>query len=219
MAGKKQIIIALPKGRILDELVPMLGKFNIIPEESFFDQECRQLSFATNREHINIIRVRSFDVATFVAYGAAQIGVAGKDVLMEFDYPDIYSPIDLGIGKCRMSIAAPKELAEDSQMWSQSHIRVATKYPNITKKFFADRGLQAECIKLNGAIELAPKLGLCRRIVDLVSTGGTLKANGLVEVEKIADISSRLIVNRSAFKTMGEEIGEIVSGFTEATYG
>lgn len=219
MVAKKNIIIALPKGRILEELVPILGKFNIVPEDSFFDPKCRQLMFATNRPHISIIRVRSFDVATFVAYGAAQIGVAGNDVLMEFDYPDIYSPIDLGIGGCRMSLAAPKDLADDEELWNQSHIRVATKYPNITKKFFAERGLQAECVKLNGAIELAPKLGLCRRIVDLVSTGDTLKANGLVEAEVITEITSRLIVNRSAFKTMGEEINEIVAGFTEAIDG
>ena len=219
MIAKKQIIIALPKGRILDELVPMLGKFNIIPENNFFDPSCRQLSFSTNRDNIKIIRVRSFDVATFVAYGAAQIGVAGSDVLMEFDYPDIYSPIDLGIGKCRMSLAAPKDLAEDTEMWNQSHIRVATKYPHVTKKFFAERGLQAECIKLNGAIELAPKLNLCRRIVDLVSTGSTLKANGLVEAECIANISSRLIVNRSAFKTMGVELNEIITGFSEVIGG
>lgn len=219
MATKTPIVIALPKGRILEELVPMLGKFNIVPEDAFFDKACRQLSFATNRNNISIIRVRSFDVPTFVAYGAAQIGVAGSDVLMEFDYPDIYSPIDLSIGACRMCLAAPKELADEEEMWSQSHIRVATKYPNITKKFFAERGLQAQCIKLNGAIELAPKLGLCRRIVDLVSTGNTLTANGLVEAETIADISSRLIVNRSAFKTMGEQVNEIVSGFTEAIDG
>ena len=216
---KENMIIALPKGRILDELIPMLKHTDICPEDSFFDENSRQLSFATNHRHITIIRVRSFDVATFVAFGAAHIGVAGNDVLMEFDYPGIYSPLDLKIGACRMALAAPKALAEDESMWHDSHIRVATKYVNVTKKFFAERGIQAECIKLNGAIELAPTLGLCRRIVDLVSTGSTLKANGLAEVEKIADISSRLIVNRGAFKTMNDKIDPIVQGFAEVVNG
>ena len=209
----ENIVIAFPKGRILKELVPMLKVSGIVPEDEFFDDRSRKLSFRTNKNHVTIIRVRSFDVATFVSFGAAQIGVAGSDVLMEFDYPDIYSPVDLKIGKCHMALAAPKDLAEGENMWNASHIRVATKYTNITKRFFAEKGLQAECIKLNGAIELAPKLGLCRRIVDLVSTGATMKANGLVEVEKIIDVSSRLIVNRQAFKTMGAEVEKITEGF------
>ena len=219
MLENKQIVIAVPKGRILSELSPMLEKFSLQPEKSFFDENSRQLSFSTNNNNIIIIRVRSFDVATFVAFGAAHIGIAGNDVLMEFDYPDIYSPLDLGIGKCRLSIAAPKEYSDDKEFWNKSHIRVATKYVNITRKFFAQRGVQAECIKLNGAVELAPKLGLCRRIVDLVSSGETLHVNGMVEGEKIADISSRLIVNRTAFKTRGEEIGKLVDAFTEAVNG
>ncbi len=219
MTSNNDIIIALPKGRIADELIPMLGSFGIKPEDAFFDPKCRQLSFLTNHDNIKIIRVRSFDVATFVSFGAAQIGIAGSDVLMEFNYPDLYSPVDLGIGKCRMCLAAPVEFAEDAELWNASHIRVATKYVNVTKKFFAERGLQAECIKLNGAIELAPTLGLCRRIVDLVSSGDTLKANGLTEVETMADISSRLIVNRTAFKTMGQDIKSLVSKFTDAVGG
>jgi ATP phosphoribosyltransferase len=140
-------------------------------------------------------------------------------VLMEFDYPDLYSPLDLGIGRCRMSLAAPKDFAADEALWNDSHIRVATKYTNITKKYFAARGIQAECVKLNGAVELAPKLGLSQRIVDLVSSGATLKANGLVEVETIAEVTSRLIVNRGAFKTMGSDITSLVDGFTEAVHG
>ncbi len=219
-SGKDRgIIIATPKGRISDDLVPMFGKFDLRPEDAFFDKNSRQLSFATNRDNITIIRVRSFDVPTFIAFGAAQIGIAGSDVLTEFDYPDIYSPLDLGIGKCRMSIAAPAEYADDRDFWNASHVRIATKYVNTTRKFFAGRGVQAECIKLNGAIELAPKLGLCRRIVDLVSSGATLKANDMVEGEKIADVSSRLIVNRGAFKTMQAEIGELIESFTEAKDG
>lgn len=215
----RPIIIAVPKGRIAKELVPLLGGCDITPEEAFFDSDSRQLSFATNHANVELIRVRSFDVATFVAFGGAQLGVAGSDVLAEFNYPDIYSPLDMGIGKCRMSIAAHKRYAEDEAFWHKSHIRVATKYPNITRSFFAERGVQAECIKLNGAIELAPKLGLCRRIVDLVSTGSTLKANDMVEGEKIMDVSSRLIVNRSAFKTASKDVKTLIDSFQKVVNG
>jgi len=137
-------------------------------------------------------------------------------VLMEFDYPEIYAPVDLGIGRCRMAVAAPPELIEAEEPARWSYVRVATKYPTITRRHFAARGVQAECIKLNGALELAPNLGLCRRIVDLVSTGATLDANGLVEVELIAEISSRLVVNRAALKTRPEEIGGWIERFREA---
>jgi len=149
-------------------------------------------------------------VATFVAFGAAQIGVAGNDVLLEFDYPEIGAPLDLDIGHCRISVAELVSLSKTDDPSQWSHVRIATKYPNLTAKYFAKRGVQAECIKLNGAMELAPSLGLCQRIVDLVSTGATLKANGLVEVEKILDFEERLIVNRTAFKTRSDEISDIV---------
>ena len=211
MNNDKNIVIAIPKGRILKELQPMMDALGIIPAPNFYDEDARELKFDTNIPHISFIRVRSFDVATFVAFGAAQIGVAGSDVLMEFDYPDIYAPLDLGIGICRISVAEPAEMASQDDPSRWSHVKVATKYPNITRKHFAERGVQAECIKLNGAMELAPGLGLCDRIVDLVSSGATLKANGLVEVEKIADVSSRLIVNRTAFKTRGDEISNLIS--------
>lgn len=210
-----RITLAVPKGRILEELEPILEKVGIKPEDDFYDSSSRKLEFATNHDNMSIIRIRSFDAATFVAFGAAHIGVAGNDVLAEFDYDDLYSPVDLGIGKCRLSIAELKGLADEDDPQSWSHIRVATKYPNLTKKHFAARGVQAECIKLNGAMELAPRLGLCDRIVDLVSSGATLKANGLVEVEKIMDISSRLIVNRTAFKTMNSEMKSWVEKFSE----
>ena len=192
------VVLALPKGRILGEVMPLLKRAGIEPEPAFDDPDSRALKFATNLENVSIIRVRSFDVATFVAFGAAQLGVAGSDVLMEFDYPELYAPVDLGIGRCRIAVAEPAELlaSDDPARWS--HVRVATKYPEITRRHFAVRGVQAECIKLNGAMELAPKLGLCRRIVDLVSTGATLEANDLVEVERIADVTSRLVVNRTA---------------------
>lgn len=214
--ANEPLVLALPKGRILDELRPILTRAGIEPEPAFDDPKSRALRFATNVPNLSIIRVRSFDVATFVAFGAAHLGVAGNDVLLEFDYPEIYAPVDLNLGHCRISVAEPRELSasDDPSRWS--HIRIATKYPHITRKHFAKRGVQAECIKLNGAMELAPGMGLCRRIVDLVSTGKTLKENGLVEIETIAEITSRLIVNRAALKTRTEEVGGWVDSFREA---
>jgi ATP phosphoribosyltransferase len=205
--GAAAFVLALPKGRILQELTPLLARAGLEPEPDFHDENSRKLRFATSDPKLELIRVRSFDVATFVAFGAAQLGVAGNDVLLEFDYPEIYAPIDLNIGKCRLAVAEPAEMVgeDDPDRWS--HIRVATKYPSITRAHFAARGVQAECIKLSGAMELAPTLGLSRRIVDLVSTGATLKANNLVEVEHIADVTSRLVVNRTAWKTHPEEVG------------
>lgn len=209
-------VLALPKGRILKEVVPVLKKAGIEPEAAFADENSRSLRFRTNDPKLEIIRVRSFDVATFVAFGAAQLGVAGNDVLLEFDYPEIYAPVDLDIGHCRLSVAEPKDLSESDDPSRWSHIRVATKYPNVTQSYFAARGVQAECIKLSGAMELAPTLGLCRRIVDLVSSGATLKANNLVEVERIADVTSRLIVNRTAMKTFPREIDNYVERLRQA---
>jgi ATP phosphoribosyltransferase len=209
-----RIVLALPKGRILDEVMPLVRRAGIEPEPAFDDPSSRLLHFATNLPQVSIVRVRSFDVATFVAFGAAQLGVAGNDVLMEFDYPDeLYAPLDLGIGRCRLVLAEPAEVhrADNPTRWS--HVRVATKYPRVTEAHFARRGVQAECIKLNGAMELAPALGLCPRIVDLVSTGATLKAHGLVEVETIAEVSSRLVVNRAALKTRPELIGSWIERF------
>lgn len=219
VSANEKLVLALPKGRILKEVMPLVRKAGIEPEAAFDDDSARQLRFTTNRENVDIIRVRSFDVATFVAFGAAHFGVVGADVLMEFDYPEIYAPLDLDVGHCYVAVAEPKELvgADDPSTWS--HVRVATKYPEITRKYFAARGVQAECIKLAGALELAPGLGLCRRIVDLVSTGSTLKANGLVEVERIADITSRLAVNRAAWKTRPDEIGHWINQFREAIDG
>ena len=212
------LVIALPKGRISQEVVPLLAKVGIHPEQAFFDDSERGLQFACKGTDTSIIRVRSFDVPTFVAFGAAHIGVAGSDVLMEFDYGDLYTPLDLNIGHCRLSVAEP-QAGTGEDVARASHIRVATKYPNITRRYFAEKGIQAECIKLSGAMELAPKLGLAPRIVDLVSSGKTLTANGLKEVETIAEISSRLIVNRAAFKTRGDEIGSLIERFREAVNG
>jgi ATP phosphoribosyltransferase len=209
-------VLALPKGRILGEAMPVLKQAGIVPEPDFANENSRALRFKTNDPQLEIIRVRSFDVATFVAFGAAQLGIAGNDVLMEFDYPELYAPVDLHIGKCRLAVAEPAELSETDDPSRWSHIRVATKYPNITQAYFAARGVQAECIKLQGAMELAPTLDLCRRIVDLVSSGATLKANNLVEVETIAAVSSRLIVNRTAMKTYPRAIGDWVERFRHA---
>jgi ATP phosphoribosyltransferase len=216
MSANEPLVIALPKGRILGEVMPLMRRAGIEPEADFDDPDSRQLRFATNRPEISVIRVRSFDVATFVAFGAAHLGVAGNDVLMEFDYPELYAPLDLGVGVCRLVVAEPAEMVAEDDPSRWSHVRVATKYPNLTRRHFAARGVQAQCIKLNGALELAPSLGLCRRIVDLVSTGETLRANGLVEVEVIAEVTSRLVVNRAALKTRPEEVGGWVARFGEA---
>ncbi len=216
MAANEKLVLALPQGRILAEVVPLLRRAGVAPEPAFADPDSRQLRFATSEPGLDLVRTRSFDVATFVAFGAAQLGVAGNDVLMEFDYDEIYAPLDLGVGSCRIAVAEPAEFAgrDDPARWS--HVRVATKYPRIARRHFAARGVQAECVKLNGAIELAPALGLCRRIVDLVSTGATLRANGLVEIEHVADVTSRLIVNRAALKTRHAEIAPWVRRLGEA---
>jgi ATP phosphoribosyltransferase len=216
LPADEKLVLALPKGRILTEVMPIVRAAGIEPEPAFDDKDNRQLRFSTNRPEIDLIRVRSFDVATFVAFGAAQLGVAGNDVLMEFDFSEIYAPLDLGVGHCRMSVAEPAELVADDDPSTWSHVRIATKYPAITRRHFAARGVQAECIHLNGAMELAPALGLCQRIVDLVSSGATLEANGLVEIERIAEITSRLAVNRTAWKTRPREINHWIERFREA---
>mgnify|MGYP004526504601 CR=1 FL=1 len=210
------LVLALPKGRILRELGPLLARAGIAPGAEFTDEDSRSLRFPTNHPRLDVVRVRPFDVATFVAHGGAQIGVCGGDVLMEFDYPEIYAPLDLHIGACRVSVAEPRAIAgrDDPRRWSA--VTVATKYPGIATRHFAARGVQAEIVHLNGAMELAPSLGLSRLIVDLVQTGSTLRANGLVETEVIAEVSSRLVVNRTALKTRPEEIGGWINRFREA---
>ena len=211
----KKIILAVPKGRILKDLIPFFEKMNLKLEEDFYNKNSRKLSFKTNNNNFEVIRVRSFDVATFVAFGAAQIGVAGDDVLTEFEYDEIYSVLDLKIGKCRLSIAKRKN---DKKVLNQKsgHILVATKYKNTVTNYFAEKGIRAECIKLNGAIELAPKLGICSSIVDLVSTGKTLNENNLEETEVLLNITSKLIVNKVAYKIMNNEISDWVKKFEKA---
>lgn len=207
-----RIIFAIPKGRILDEALPLMRAAGIEPETAFFDDASRALLFATNNPALSIIRVRAFDVATFVAHGAAQIGIVGSDVIDEFDYSELYAPVDLGIGRCRISVAMPAGMSDEQ---SSGHVRVATKYPTTASRYYQQRGIQAECVKLNGAMELAPSLGLAGEIIDLVSSGKTLAENGLVETDIISQVSARLIVNRAAYKMMSGTVPALVERFRE----
>ncbi|MDC1185223.1 ATP phosphoribosyltransferase [Alphaproteobacteria bacterium] len=205
-----KIIIAIPRGRIIKELKAILMKTTFAPEDEMFDDKSRKLTFLSKNKNVNFIKVRAFDACTFVAFGAAQVGIAGEDVIKEFDYSEIYAPLELNIGHCRLSVAALKTLLKKEDPATWSNIRVATKYPNISKEYFANKGIQVEAIKLNGSMELAPSLNMCRRIVDLVSTGATLKANGLKEIDEIMKVQSKLIINRSAFKTNNKKIQTIM---------
>ena len=212
-----KIIIAVPRGRITKECKAILSKTSFAPDPLLFDKNTRKLKFKSKNKNIEYIKVRAFDACTFVAFGAAHVGIAGEDVIKEFDFSEVYAPLNLNIGHCKISVAAMKSLLkkEDPETWS--NIRVATKYPNITKKFFSKKGIQVEIIKLNGSMELAPTLNMCRRIVDLVSTGKTLKVNGLVEVEEIMKVQSKLIINRSSYKTEMKRIKNIISEFENIT--
>jgi len=212
-ATRPELTFAVPKGRILDEALPVMERAGIVPEAAFHDKEDRSLSFASQDGRLRIIRVRAFDVATFVAFGAAQLGIVGSDVVEEFDYSELYAPVDLNIGHCRLSVAEPKA-GVAAAPGIASHLRVATKYPGLTSRWFEKQGIQAECVKLNGAMELAPSLGLAGRIVDLVSTGRTLVQNGLVETDVIMQVSARLIANRAALKT-DRRVAELVETFRE----
>ena len=208
-AESKPLTFAVPKGRILDEALPLMARAGVVPEAAFHDKDSRALSFACDDPGMRLIRVRAFDVATFVAFGAAQAGIVGSDVVEEFAYSDLYAPVDLAIGHCRLSVAEPEGRGTNG---SASHVRVASKYPNLARRHFERLGVQAEVVKLNGAMELAPGLGLASRIVDLVSTGRTLKDNGLVETSVILQVSARLIVNRAALKT-DERVAALVARF------
>ena len=206
----KRLTFAVPKGRILDEALPLMARAGVVPVAAFHDKANRALSFACEGGDVEVIRVRAFDVATFVAHGAAQVGIVGSDVVEEFAYSDLYAPVDLDIGHCRLSVAEPAGQAQASV--HAGHLRVASKYPNLTRRHFEAQGVQAEVVKLNGAMELAPGLGLASRIVDLVSSGQTLKDNGLVETATILHISARLIVNRAALKT-DDRVAALVERF------
>lgn len=193
------ITLALSKGRIFDETLPLLARNGIVPLED--PEKSRKLLIGTSDPQLRIVVVRASDVPTYVQYGAAEIGVAGRDVLMEHGGGGLYVPVDLGIGRCRLCVAAPRGFDYASAVRRGARLRVATKYVQAARDHFAAKGVHVDLIKLYGSMELAPLAGLADAIVDLVSSGGTLKANDLVEVEEIAAISSRLIVNQAALKT------------------
>ncbi|XXK59207.1 ATP phosphoribosyltransferase [Porticoccaceae bacterium nBUS_09] len=204
-----QITLALTKGRILKETLPLLDQAGIKPLEDIFSS--RKLVFETNRPELRLLILRGSDVATYVQFGAADIGVAGKDLLLEHQGDGYYEPLDLGIARCKLMTAVAKGAPSH-----QGRLRVATKYVNIARKFYAEQGRQADLIKLYGAMELAPILELAHEIVDIVDTGNTLKANGLEVRDEIADISARLIVNKAAMKTKFSSIQSIVDAIGQA---
>ncbi len=192
------LTIALSKGRILEESLPLLAAAGIRPLEDPLTS--RKLILDTTQAQVKLVVIRAADVPTYVQYGAADLGVAGKDVLMEYGGDGLYELLDLRISACRMMVAEPQRLAERDDPRTWTRLRIATKYPLITKRHFAAKGIQTDIIKLYGSMELAPLVGLSDRIVDLVGTGATLRANGLVEVEHIADISAWLVANKAAMK-------------------
>jgi len=201
------ITFALPKGRIMQDSMELFAQIGITCPE--MNDESRKLVFENPEQKFRFMAVRATDVPTYVEYGCADLGVVGKDTLLE-QGKNLYEPLDLKFGYCRLVVAEPKELQKSDNPLNWSNIRVATKYPNITERYFASKGIQVELIKLYGSIELAPLVGLSERIVDLVSTGGTLKANGMVEVETIAEVTTRLIVNRASLKTKHQRISKII---------
>jgi len=207
----KKLLMAVPKGRILEDLKPLFVKINLIPEPDFFSGASRKLVFSTNHQNLDLVQVRSFDVATFVKFGAADLGICGSDVLAEFSSKEIFPVLDLEIGKCRLAIAAKKSVKFDLE--NKSHIRIATKYTAIAENYFSNLGIQVEAIKLNGSIEIASQLNLCDFILDLVSTGKTLEENQMVELKKIMDVSSHLVVNRASLKISNQEINQLIKNF------
>jgi ATP phosphoribosyltransferase len=202
------ITLALSKGRIFEETVPLLARAGIVPAED--PEKSRKLIIGTSDPQLRIVVVRASDVPTYVQYGAADLGVAGKDVLMEHGGDGVYVPVDLGIGRCRLCVAAPRGFDYASAVRRGARLRIATKYVQAARDHFASKGVHVDLIKLYGSMELAPLAGLADAIVDLVSSGGTLKANNLVEVEEIAQISSRLIVNQASLKTRRERLMPLI---------
>jgi ATP phosphoribosyltransferase len=211
------LTFALSKGRIFDETLPLLARAGI--EVTDDPETSRKLILATNRADVRVILVRASDVPTYVQYGGADLGVAGADVLMESEGDGLYRPLDLRIARCRMSVATRSDFDYASAVKQGSRIRVATKYTATARQFFADKGVHVDLIKLYGSMELAPLTGLADAIVDLVSSGNTLKANGLIEVEKIADISSRLVVNQAALKLKREAMRPVIDALEKAVQG
>ncbi|MDI6751051.1 MAG: ATP phosphoribosyltransferase [Rhodocyclaceae bacterium] len=208
------ITIALSKGRIFDETLPLLAAAGIVPEEN--PEHSRKLIIATSRADVRVVIVRASDVPTYVQYGAADLGIAGKDVLLEHGGAGLYQPLDLKIAKCRMCVAVPAGFDYASAVRRGARLKVATKYLNTAREHFAAKGVHVDLIKLYGSMELAPLAGLADAIVDLVSSGGTLKANDLVEVEEIMPISSRLIVNQASLKMKRGLLTPVIDAFERA---
>ena len=200
------LTIAVSKGRIYDDALPLLEEAGIVPIDN--PKTSRKLILRTTKDDVQLVIIRATDVPTFVEHGAADMGIAGKDVLLEHGAESLYEPLDLGIAKCRMMTATPVNAPE-----IQGRVRVATKYVNIAQRYFADKGVQADIIKLYGAMELAPLVGLADCIVDVVDTGNTLKANGLEPKELIAQISSRLVVNKASMKMKHTVIQSLLDQF------
>ncbi len=214
IATADTITLALSKGRIFEETLPLLKAAGIEVAED--PEKSRKLILPTNRPEVRVVLVRATDVPTYVQHGGADMGVAGRDVLLEHDGPGLYQPLDLNIARCRMSVAVRADFDYASTVKQGSRIRVATKYVNIAREHFANKGVHVDLIKLYGSMELAPLTGLADAIVDLVSTGNTLKANRLVEVEEIMQISSRLVVNPASLKLKREPIRRLITAFESA---
>jgi len=208
------LTLALSKGRIYDETLPLLARAGIAPAED--PERSRKLIIGTSEPNLRIVIVRAADVPTYVQYGAAELGVTGKDVLMEHGTQGLAVPLDLAIGRCRLCVAVPAGFDYASVVRRGARLRVATKYVQAAREHFASKGVHVDLIKLYGSMELAPLAGLADAIVDLVSSGGTLRANRLVEVEEIAPISSRLIVNQAALKTRREELMPLIDRLEQA---
>jgi len=208
------ITLAMPKGRIFEEALPLLERAGIVPDEA--PEATRKLIIGTSVPDVRIVVVRASDVPTYVQYGAAELGIAGADTLMEHGGSGIYQPVDLGIGRCRLCVAAPVAFDYAGAVRRGARLRVATKYVQAARDFFAAKGVHVDLIKLYGSMELAPLAGLADAIVDLVSSGATLKANQLREVEQIVAISSRLIVNQAAYKTRRARLAALVDAIGAA---
>ena len=211
------LTIALSKGRILDDTLPLFERFGVFPMEN--PSKSRRLIIESNKPDIRFLIIRASDVATYVQFGAADAGVVGKDLLLEHGGDGMYETLDLNIARCRMVVAEPETASATSQAASVARLRIATKYPNITQKHFAAKGIQTEIIKLYGSMELAPLVGLADSIVDLVDTGNTMSANGLKEVETIADISSRFVVNRASMKLRRQALSIVIDRMRESLKG
>jgi ATP phosphoribosyltransferase len=213
-AGKPALTLALSKGRIFEETLPLLKAAGIEVLED--PEKSRKLIIGTTQPDLRVVIVRATDVPTYVEYGGADLGVTGKDTLIEHGGAGLYQPLDLKIAQCRVSVAVRKDFDYASAVRQGARLKVATKYVNIARDFFAAKGVHVDLIKLYGSMELAPLTGLADAIVDLVSTGGTLKANNLVEVERIIDISSRLVVSQAALKLKQEPIRRLIDVFAGA---